>query len=62
MTSPDEHPQRVPPNGSAWAEAPRRVGERNDEARKAGLAERAAQERKDDARRRAREAAGQIYR
>ena len=62
MTSPDEHPQRVPPNGSAWHEAQRSVGERNDEARKAGRAERAAQERKDDARRRAREAAGQIYR
>ncbi|MEA2432257.1 MAG: hypothetical protein QOF65_394 [Thermoleophilaceae bacterium] len=62
MTSPDEHPRRVPPNGNAWREAQREVGERNDLARKEGMAERASQERKDAARRRAREASGQIYR
>ena len=62
MTSPDEHPQRARPNGSAWREAQRLVGERNDQARKDGLAERAAQERKEVARRRAQEASGQIYR
>jgi hypothetical protein len=62
MTSPDEHPRRVPPTGNAWREAQREVGERNDQARKDGMAERAAQERKDAARRRAREASGQIYR
>ena len=62
MSTPEEHPRRVPPNGSAWREAQRVVGERNEQARKDGLAERAAQERKDAARRRAREVAGQIYR
>ncbi len=62
MTSPDEHQQRVQPNGSAWREAQRRVGERNDQARKEGLAERAEQERRDAARRRAQEAGGKIYR
>ncbi|HEY0630637.1 MAG TPA: hypothetical protein VGC98_01165 [Thermoleophilaceae bacterium] len=62
MTSPDEHQRHSPPNGNAWREAQREVGERNDQARKEGMAERAAQERKDAARRRAREASGQIYR
>jgi hypothetical protein len=62
MPSPDEHPRRVPPNGSAWREAQRLVGERNEQTRKDGLAERAAQERQDAARRRVREAAGRIYR
>jgi hypothetical protein len=62
MTSPDEHPRHAPPNGSAWREAQRRVSERNDQARKLGIAERAEQERKDAARRRAQEATGQIYR
>jgi hypothetical protein len=62
MTSPDEHPRHAPPNGSAWREAQRQVGERNDQARKEGMAERAEQERRDAARRRAREASGQIYR
>ena len=62
MTSPDEQARHMPPNGSAWREAQRRVGERNDQARKDGLAERAAQERREAARRRAQEASGQIYR
>ena len=62
MTSPDEPQHRVPPSGNAWREAQRRVGERNDQARKEGLAERAAQERREAARRRAQEASGQIYR
>jgi hypothetical protein len=62
MTSPDEPHHRVPPSGAAWREAQRRVGERNDQARKDGLAERAAQERREAARRRAQEASGQIYR
>ena len=61
MTSPDEHERRVPPNGNAWREAQRAVGERNDQARKEGLAERATQERRDAARRRALEASGRIY-
>ena len=61
MTSPDEQARRVPPSGTAWREAQREVGERNDRARKEGLAERAAQERRDAARRRAREASGEIY-
>jgi len=62
MTSPDEQQQRARPNGSAWREAQRRVGERNDQARKEGLAERAEQERREAARRRAQEASGEIYR
>ena len=62
MSSPDEHPRRVPPNGSAWREAQRSVGERNDQTRKDGLAERAEKERMEAARRRAREVAGRIYR
>jgi hypothetical protein len=37
--------RRVPPDGRGWREAQRRVAERNDQARKAGKAERAEHER-----------------
>jgi hypothetical protein len=53
---------RVPPDGSAWREAERSVAQRNDEARKAGRAQREENERKLAATRRARDEAGHVYR
>ena len=58
----EDRPHR-PPNGDAWKEAQRVVAERNDEARKAGRAERDAHERDVIAFKRAdRATRGQIFR
>lgn len=53
---------RVPPDDSAWREAQRSVAQRNDEARKAGRAQREEHERKLAATRRARDEQGRVYR
>jgi hypothetical protein len=39
-------PPRKKPSGDAWLEAKRAVADRNDEARKAGKAERSAREQR----------------
>jgi hypothetical protein len=53
---------RVPPDGAAWRDAQRRVQERNEQARKAGRAERSAREKKELAHRRAQDEGGDIFR
>jgi hypothetical protein len=48
MTASDDaaQPPRKKPAGDAWLEAKRAVADRNDEARKAGKAERSAREQR----------------
>jgi hypothetical protein len=54
-------PQRTKPSGDAWAEAKRAIADRNDEARKAGKAERSAREQRQSAARQRSEKNG-VYR
>jgi hypothetical protein len=61
-TPKDKDEVRVPPDDSAWREAQRSVAQKNDEARKAGRAQREENERKLAATRRARDEAGHVYR
>ena len=54
-------PQRAKPSGDAWAEAKRAISDRNDQARKAGKAERSAREQRESAARHRSERDG-VYR
>ena len=42
-----QHTPRERPTGRAWVDAQRRVADRNDEAQKAGKAERTAREKRE---------------
>ena len=61
-TAADSQGPRVPPNGDAWRDAQKKVSDRNDEARRAGKAERAAYDRKVAERRRAADERNGVYR
>jgi hypothetical protein len=63
MTASDDsaQPQRTKPSGDAWAQAKRAISDRNDEARKAGKAERSAREQRESAARHRSERNG-VYR
>ena len=61
MTTSDES-FRKPPNGDAWQAAQRDVSARNEQARKAGRAERAIHDKQVAAFKKAERKRGEIYR
>jgi hypothetical protein len=61
-TESDSDGPRVPPDGSAYKVAQQEVTDRNDAARKAGMEQRQAQERKVAAARRAEQDSGRVFR
>ena len=61
MTTSDDSPRKRP-SGDAWQTAQREVSERNDQARKAGRAERAEHDKQVAAFKRAESKRGTVYR
>jgi hypothetical protein len=57
----DEDGPRVPPDGTAYKLAQEGVADRNDRARKAGMEQRKAAERKVETARRAEEIKGDVF-